>query len=142
MGKTYYLIGSLRNSQIPQVSAALRDVGINVFDSWYAAGPTADDSWKEYEQGRNLTYIDALKDYAAQHVFSFDKKHLDRCDGAILVYPAGKSAHLELGYVLGQCKPGYVLLDEHKDRWDVMLNFATAVYSDLDGLITHLRGVQ
>jgi len=142
MGKTYYLIGSLRNPLIPQISASLRSNGVNIFDSWYAAGPLADDAWKEYEQGRELSYAQALKDYAAQHVFSFDKKHLDRCNGAILVYPAGKSAHLELGYVLGQGKPGYVLLDDYKDRWDIMLNFATAVYSELDDLVTHLRDMQ
>jgi len=39
-------------------------------------------------------YDDALKGYAADHVFEFDKHHLDRCDTAILVLPAGKSGHL------------------------------------------------
>jgi len=133
--KEYYLIGSLRNPQIPEISLALRIAGINIFDSWYAAGPLADDSWKTYEQSRGLTYPQALQDYAAQHVFTFDRRHLDRCYGAILVYPAGKSAHLELGYVLGQGKPGYVLLDDHKDRWDVMLNFATAVCYSVEELV-------
>ena len=139
MGRTYYLIGSLRNPQVPLIAQHLREKGIAIFDSWYAAGPTADDSWKEYEQARELSYTQALKEYAAQHVFSFDKQHLDRCDGAILAYPAGKSAHLELGYVLGKGKPGYVLLDDHKDRWDVMLLFSTAVCVSVDEIVAHIK---
>jgi nucleoside 2-deoxyribosyltransferase len=41
--------------------------------------------------------------------------------------PAGKSAHLELGYMIGRGKPCFVLFDEEPERWDVMYQFATAV---------------
>ena len=137
--KEYYLIGSLRNSLIPQISRELRQAGFKIFDSWYAAGPIADDSWKEYEQGRGLTYTEALDDYAAKHVFEFDKYHLDRCDGAILAYPSGKSAHLELGYMLGKGKPGYILLENSEDRWDVMVLFANSVCGTIEELIIKLK---
>lgn len=118
-----YLIGSLRNPEIPKIASVLRDIGIEVFDDWYAAGPEADDHWKEYEIARGHTYKDALGGYAARHVFAFDTYHLNRCDGALLVLPAGKSGHLELGYMAGSGKKTYVLLD-HPDRWDVMYQFA------------------
>lgn len=113
-----------------------------MFDDWFAAGPIADDSWKEYEQNRGHTYIEALNNYAAKHVFSFDKHHLDRVDAGILVYPAGKSAHLEMGYLAGQGKPTYILFDgdPELDRWDVMLQFATGgVYFSLEKLIEALH---
>ncbi len=118
-----YVIGSLRNPQIPIIGNNLRQLGIEAFDDWHGAGPEADDKWKEYEQLRGRSYREALKGYAAQHVFNFDRTHLDRADGALLVLPAGRSGHLELGYAVGKGKKGYVLLDT-PDRWDVMYSFA------------------
>ncbi len=45
-----YLIGSLRNPNIPAIANELRTLGYEVFDDWYAAGPEADDYWKSYEK--------------------------------------------------------------------------------------------
>ena len=134
-----YLIGSLRNPGIPKIAAKLREAGHEVFDDWYAAGPEADDYWQKYETARGHNYKEALEGYAANHVFSFDKHHLDTNDIAILALPAGKSGHLELGYMIGQGKKGYILFDETMpDRWDVMYLFATGVYFTLDSLIEEL----
>jgi hypothetical protein len=133
-----YLIGSLRNPEIPRIANELRKAGHETFDDWFAAGPEADDYWRDYEKSRGHTYQQALRNYAAQHVFSFDRTHLDRCRAAVLVYPAGKSGHLELGYVVGAGKPGYILLDGEPERFDVMLNFATGVYDKLEDLIAEL----
>jgi len=38
----------------------------------------------------------------------------------VLMLPAGRSGHLELGQIMGDRKPGFILLDEDYDRWDVM----------------------
>ena len=135
-----YIIGSLANPQVPVVANRLRKEGLDVFSSWYCASENADIRWQEHEQGRGLSYIQALNDYAAQHVFKFDKHHLDRCDTALLVYPGGRSAHLELGYAAGKGKRTYILLDQEPTKWDVMLNFATGVYDDLEELIEQLKG--
>lgn len=140
MIKSLYLIGSLRNEGIPEVSKSLREIGLDVFDDWHAAGPEADDCWKEYEENRGRTYKEALSGYAARHVFSFDKHHLDRCDAALLVLPAGKSGHLELGYMAGRGKPTFILLDR-PDRWDVMYQFATEVFEDKGQMLGRLRSV-
>lgn len=121
--KSLYLIGSLRNPEVPILGQEIRKLGIDVFDDWHAAGPHADDCWKEYEQARGHTYKDALTGFAAKHVFSFDFTHLNRCDGALLCLPAGKSGHLELGYMSGLGKSAFVLLD-NPERWDVMYQFA------------------
>lgn len=104
-----YLIGSLRNNQIPVIGQELRKHGFDVFDDWFAGGRIADDEWQRYEQARGRTYAEALKGYAAKHVFEFDLQHLNRCDISVLVLPAGKSGHLELGHFVGSGKPGYVL---------------------------------
>lgn len=125
--KQIYIIGSLRNTVIQEVSAFVRSLGYNVFDDWNAVGPEADDFWKTYEQNRGRTYLEALEGKSATQVFNFDKSNLDASDAAILVMPAGKSAHLELGYMVGKGKPTIILLDDEADRWDVMYKFASAV---------------
>ena len=137
--KSIYLIGSLRNENVPLVGDKLRVAGFEVFDEWYSAGPEADDYFKKYYNERGVTYKDALKGYAAQHIFNFDKRHLDRCDSAILVCPAGRSGHLELGYMVGRGKPAYVFLDTEADRWDLMYKFATNIFFDITLLIEELK---
>jgi hypothetical protein len=136
--KVIYLIGSLRNPQIPEIGKALRSLGFEVFDDWFAAGPIADDSWMEYEKSKGVTYPEALRGWAARNVFAFDHRHLERCDITILALPAGKSGHLELGYSIGRGKAGYVLFDKEPDRWDVMYQFADGVYFNLDDLAKDL----
>jgi len=136
-----YLIGSLRNEQVPIIGDELRKAGFEVFDEWYSAGPEADDYFKKYHQERGIGYAEALKSYAAKHIFAFDKFHLDRCESAVLVLPAGRSGHLELGYVAGCGKPTFVLMDEAtaNDRYDLMYQFANGVFFDLNSLVEELK---
>lgn len=132
-----YLIGSLRNPTVPVIAQELRDLGLEVFDDWFAAGPEADDWWKTYEQARGHSYETALKGYAAKHVFAFDLHHIDESDIGILILPAGRSGHLELGYMAGQGKRTYILHDD-PERWDCMYQFATAVFFKKEDLYAAL----
>lgn len=127
-----YVIGSLRSARPQEVAKALREAGHEVFDDWQAAGPIADDSWRDYERTRGRSFKEALKGPAARNIFEFDKRYLDAADIAVLVLPAGKSAHLELGYFMP--KPTFILLDD-PERWDVMYQFATGVTDDVGDLI-------
>jgi len=138
--KKIYLVGSLRNPQVPVLAARLRKEGFIVFDDWFAAGPEADDYWQKYEQSRGRSMGDALAGLAADHVYHFDKKHLDECDAVILQMPAGKSGHLEFGYCIGQGKKGFVLFEKEPERWDVMYSFATKVLYAESALIKELSG--
>ena len=133
-----YLIGSLRNEKVPILGNKIRELGFDVFDDWYGAGERADDSWQAYEKLRGRRFDDALKGHAAQHVFNFDKKHLDAADIAILLLPAGKSGHLELGYHLGQKKPGYIVMESEPERFDVMYNFCSGVFFNEESLFEAL----
>jgi len=126
-----YLIGSLRNIDVPIIGNVFRESGFEVFDDWFAGGKIADDEWQKYETTRGRTYKEALGGHAARHVFDFDLAHLARSSIGLLVLPAGKSGHLELGWLLGQGKPGYVLFDKEPERWDVMYQFATDVFFNL-----------
>ena len=124
---------------MPKVAAVLRKEGYEVFDDWFAAGPIADDSWQAYEQNRGHGYQEALRGYAARNVFAFDKHHIDRSSIGVLCLPAGKSGHLELGYMLGRGKRGYILLDGEPDRYDVMYQFANGVFTNVDQLVEELK---
>lgn len=138
--KIIYLIGSLKNPEVPKLARFLREAGHDVFDEWHCAGPDADDYWQAYEQERGHTFAEALAGYPARHVYEYDKSHLDRCGVGVLLMPAGKSGHLELGYMIGQGKPGYILLPSEPDRFDVMYNFADGVFSKKEALLHALNG--
>lgn len=133
-----YLIGSLRNPEIPKIANKLREAGFEVFDDWYAAGEKADDAWRDYEKQRGRTFPEALSGLAAQHVFSFDRKHLETADIGVLVLPAGKSGHIEMGWLVGRGRSCYVLLD-NLDRWDVMYMFASGVFVTVEELLEALK---
>lgn len=134
-----YLIGSLRNLEIPNVAKRLRNYGFDVFDDWWSASPDADDWWQEHERGKGKTYAEALAGPHAECVFDFDFKHISRSDIGVLVLPAGKSGHLELGYMIGTGKPGYILFDQEPERYDVMYKFAKGVFFNVDELGQHLE---
>lgn len=137
--RSIYVIGSMRNPRIPEVAKALRGVGWDAYDDWHSSGPESDDYWQAYEKHRGRTYREALAGVHAQNVFELDKRHLDRCDACVLVMPCGKSGHLELGYMRGRDKPGYILLDGEPERFDVMSLFATKIFLSLDEMIEELR---
>lgn len=134
-----YLIGSLRNPRIPELAKSLRQLGYDVFDDWYAAGELADDAWRDYEKARGHNFREALEGYAANHVFSFDKNHLDQSDIGILLLPAGKSGHLELGYLIGLGCTCYIVCPEEPERFDVMYLMANRVFSGEKDLLEYLR---
>lgn len=121
-----YLVGSLRNPQVPSLAADIRALGIECVDNWYAAGERADDSWQAYSNARGRTYQEALNSREAKHVFHFDRAYLNLADAVVLLYPAGRSGHLEFGYAIGQGKKGFMLMEEPAERYDVMLQFAGA----------------
>lgn len=137
-----FVSGSLRHERVIKVTQALAEADLSVFSDWRATAPDADDHWKAYEQARGRDYIAALASPAARNVVNFDRTNLENSNSLVLVYPAGRSAHMELGYALGLSKPGYVLLDADADadRWDVMLGLATGVYRDIDALVNVVKG--
>lgn len=134
-----YLIGSLRNPQIPAIRNALeKATGERVFADWFAAGEQADDRWRDYEKSRGLSFREALEQPAAVNVFDFDKRWLLKARAVVLALPAGKSGHLELGWMLGHGVPGAILLDS-PERWDLMYRFADKVADTVEEVCQWLR---
>jgi hypothetical protein len=123
--KKIYIIGALKNDNIISIADILRPK-YDVFDQWITPGPNADQYLFEYAKKRGWNYKEALTCYAAKNNFDFDKKHIDSSDIVIMVMPAGKSAHLELGYSIGIGKEAHILFDSEPERFDLMYNFVPA----------------
>ena len=138
MIKSVYIIGSLRNPQIPEFANELDARGYEAFADWFQSGPQTDDFWKDYSKARGRSYKQALDSKGANASFNLDKENLDSCDAAVMLMPAGKSGHLELGYVVGQGKPGYILFDGEPERYDLMYKLATGVFFDKQDLFKAL----
>lgn len=139
MTRRIYLIGSLRNPNIPLIAARLRAEGHEVFDDWYSSGPDADDIWRDYEKERGRSFIDALAAPHARAVFQLDRDNIMARDTAVMVLPAGKSAHLELGVAIGAGKSGHIMMQAEGDRWDVMYGFAEAIHNNINSLVESLK---
>jgi hypothetical protein len=134
-----YLVGSLREPKVIALGNALRDEGFLIFEDWISAGPDADDCLRDYYRARRFNYKQILSSPAAKHIFAFDKYHLDQSEAAILIAPAGKSCHLEIGYMAGQGKKTFYYLEEEPERVDIMTQFCTAVCLGYNDLVETLR---
>lgn len=134
-----YVIGSLRNPVVQDVANKLRTDGFEVFDDWSAVGPEADDHWKTYEQGRGRNFKQALCGKSCENTFNFDRRNIDAADIGVMVMPAGKSGHIELGYMAGKGKRTFVLLQEDSDRWDIMYKFFTGIVYDYKELVREIH---
>lgn len=99
----------------------------------------ADDSWRDYEKLAGRSYKEALSGPAARNIYQFDLRNLTSSHAAVLIAPGGKSAHLELGWMLGKGKKGYVLFDTEPERWDVMYQFCTGVHFNIVTLMEALK---
>lgn len=106
--KRLYVASSWRNQIYPEVVAALRRAGHNVYDfrnpqpgdhgfSWSQIDP----AWKDWspEQYRN-----ALTHPIARDGFASDFGAMQWCDELCLVLPSGRSAHIEAGWAMGAGK--------------------------------------
>lgn len=118
---TIYVASSWRNERQPRIVEALRERGHDPYDFRHPADGEDGFHWREVmpswdDQGDGLVpageYLDALRHPRAIRGFALDHEALDRCLACILVLPAGRSAHLELGYFTGRPKPTAILLDD------------------------------
>lgn len=135
-----YVASSWRNTIQPSVVIALRDAGHEVYDF---RSPTAGEdgfAWTNIDTNwLNWTpehFAEVLKtnDYAAKG-FGLDKAALEWCDTVVMVLPCGRSAHLELGYIAGQGKDSYILLNEDKFEPELMYLLNTACANSIQEII-------
>lgn len=109
-----YVASSWRNIYQPAVVGLCRKAGHETYD-FRNPGPgdsgfgwsEIDPAWKAWDFER---YRKLLNHPRAQQGFNLDMGGLRNCDACVLVYPCGKSAHLELGWAAGSGKRTAILV--------------------------------
>ncbi len=115
-----YVASSWRNMRQPKVVATLRRAGYQVYDfrnpkehvherdqgfHW----ADIDSGWQSWTPGE---FVEAMEHPLAKDGFKRDFEALTCADVVVLVMPCGRSAHLELGYAVGQGKRTIILLSD------------------------------
>ena len=108
-----YVASSWRNSFHPDVVAALVSDGHLVYDFRNPCPGDIGFSWAEIDPNwLNWTpaqYIAALDHPLAKSGFTSDFNAMKWADTFVLVLPCGRSAHLELGWAVGQGRQTIIL---------------------------------
>lgn len=150
-----YVASSWRNPYQQNAVALLREQGHEVYDFMHPPGgdhlgfswqDTIDDPnsipWTEWDVDRYLT---ALTHPVAQAGFDSDFGAMHWADAGVLLLPCGRSAHLEAGWIAGQGKPVWVVLDAAEfpapggSNPELMYKIATGIVRDLGELLAALE---
>lgn len=130
-----YLASSWRNEVYPEVLAALRQAGYEVYDFRRQGGV----EWN-ISAGLNAAELDGLLNHPkVQSIFDQDMEALRNCDAVVCVLPCGRSAHLELGYGIGAGKRT-ILLWHDGDEMDIMHKAVDAIVFRAADLPAALEG--
>jgi len=115
-----YLASSWRNARQPEVLKALRDAGHEVYDFRNPVPGNAGFSWRQVSDIPPAEWTpqhyreEVLTHPTARRGFAYDMGALSSADATVLVLPCGRSAHLELGYAVGNDQRTYVLFPDGK----------------------------
>ena len=116
-----YVASSWHNEVYPEVVAALRQAGHDVYDFRRQGG--SDSNPTEMASEKLLDFLDLPK---ISSIFKNDMDALIASDAVVCVLPCGRSAHLELGYGIGAGKRT-VLLWHDGDAPDIMHKAVDAI---------------
>lgn len=127
--KYLYIASSWRNKSYPLVVKMSRGAAVSanedldepdfgVYDFRHPAGGTGF-NWRDldpdWENWSMTQYRKNLRHPIAEKGWASDIGALERATACLLVGPAGRSAHLELGYVAGKGLPCAIYLSESQE---------------------------
>ena len=139
-----YVASSWRNETQQYAVACLRLSGHEVYDfrnpsELFPSNPSEGFSWEELSPRWNIwsmqEFVAALDLTKAREGFRADFDAMRWADTFLLLYPCGRSAHLEAGWACGQGKKVITLLSE-KFEPELMLkmcdHICTSIFEVLD----------
>ena len=139
-----YVASSWRNSAQPSVVQAIRATGAKVYDFRCPAEGVAGFSWSEidpnWQQWTAEEYVSALYHPAAITGFERDFSAMLWANTFVLVLPCGRSAHLELGWAVGQGKRTAILLNGDHEP-ELMAKMVDHIAIDKQDLLAWLKEV-
>lgn len=113
-----YVASSWRNKYMQQaVVHTLSAAGIDCYDFIHPPNATGF-AWSEVgltDPCSPEDYLAGLEHPRAVEGFAADMAAMEKADAFVLVLPCGRSAHLELGWAVGQGKRTAILLDGELD---------------------------
>lgn len=104
-----YVASSYKNEEVRNVIETLEVNGVDCHDWISDEAPEAWDTWfkktADSPTWDSKRHVDFMWDEQMQRIARIDYAEMDKADIGILVLPAGRSAHLELGYMIGRGLP-------------------------------------
>lgn len=143
-----YVASSWRNPIQPAVVSSLRAAGFECYDFRHPHDDNEGFHWS-YVYGRpgdaaewtdgvlSSEMIRGLAHPRAVAGFVLDMAAMERCDTCVLVLPCGRSAHLELGWFVGQGRRTAILLD-NPCQPELMYRMVDHLATELPELVTWL----
>ena len=134
-----YVASSWRNPYQPEVVAALRKAGHEVYDfrnpkdnpggfHW----ADVDENWQDWQPAE---YIENLTHPVAEKGFKADLDAMLWADTCVLVLPCGRSAHTEAGWFAGKGLKTIVYMPEIQEP-ELMYKLFDGVVGDMDDHVT------
>jgi len=136
-----YLASSWRNEYQPNVLAALRAAGHEVYDFRNPKPGNVGFSWKQCTKPlpwSAVETINVLGGDVAQSALKLDFDAMKWADTVVMLQPCGRSAALELGWAIGAGKHTLVLMDDGQEP-ELMIRLADHLAANLDELLTMVR---
>ncbi len=146
MTLSIYVASSWRNERYPEVVAALRAAGHEVYD-WRAEGQafawsSIDPDWQRWTPQQ---FREQLSHPLAREGFARDAHGMWRSQVCVLLLPCGRSAHLEAGWFWGQERHVLILLAEGQEP-ELMYRGPKVdgggIYLSLDELVADLGRIE
>ena len=134
-----YVASSWRCADQPFVVEVLRTLGHEVYDFRNPPNKTGF-AWSEIDPawlGWDIdTYRELLDHQRAVEGFASDFDAMQWADTFVLVLPCGRSAHLELGWAVGQGKRTAILLSQDKFEPELMYRMVDKLATSIGELLT------
>lgn len=135
-----YVASSWRNTRQPEVVDALRFAGHDVYDF---RNPAPGDHGFSWHQCSDKPFVGDAREFRdetlahpiARAAFAKDMDALCSADATVLVLPCGRSAHLELGYAVGQEQRTIVLLDDPLSERELMYLMCSKICLSLEEVL-------
>jgi hypothetical protein len=147
-----YLASSWRNTQQPDVLAALRDLGHKVYDFRNPEPGNTGFAWRQVDAGlvnnpSTHRLRAALANPIAQYGFDNDFNAMKWADVCVLLLPCGLSAHMEAGWMGGAGKHVAILAPEIREPELMYKMFdnefcETPLFDALDDVKMFLRRIE
>ncbi len=139
-----YVASSWRNAHQQEVVLQLRRNGFEVYDFKNPEPGDTGFHWSEIDplwERWDLDGFEAgLRHPIAEAGFRRDMRALDEADAVVLVMPCGRSAHLELGYAVGQGKRTCILTDIQEP--ELMYKMVDDLFGSLEEVIAWLGTIR